>query len=271
MSNIISKSNFIIHKNDIFIIGNNNKVNGNNNIVYGNNNVTNGKNNIMYGNNNIANGKKSTSDENDKKVTIEDDFTTNFFGNSKSQQKRGEINCPNITMYGDNISGDNITICHDISTDLFGNNKPKQKRSSNINIPLFGSSYCFPNGGTTINGLIRIHKPSIEPIKFNNQDIQNSNQPINLPPIKATNEEKKEGKKITFPNMKNESIVEDSYSGSLCIICLEKKPSTVFIPCGHVQMCIACVHIYGKKSQYENIICSCCQKPVIYVTELFEN
>lgn len=67
-----------------------------------------------------------------------------------------------------------------------------------------------------------------------------------LPPIKTTS------KKTRF-KYKNLKIQR-------CVVCMERFPSAVQIPCGHLTTCLHCLH--RMKTRNQLVTCGTCRKPI---------
>lgn len=73
-----------------------------------------------------------------------------------------------------------------------------------------------------------------------------------------------------IPNERNQESLEEVDESRRCIICMDKKIITVFVPCGHASMCNSCCRQYIKKSEMSRVnYCPTCKQTIQGACDLF--
>jgi hypothetical protein len=68
-----------------------------------------------------------------------------------------------------------------------------------------------------------------------------------------------------------DTLVGDNDTENECVICTTNKKNTIFIPCGHVALCIHCSgEYYSRNSRNSNEFkCLICKQPCNYIQKIF--
>lgn len=290
-------NNSLIKGDENFIYGDNNVISGDGNVVYGDNNVNKGGDgNVYHGKNNklvsgdgcILNGNDYTPSK--KNVPKFKKSSTTFkcsniingggsictSGNIRAEGKGVTMNQSAtqllLIMTGGGVLYINNTICHyeankesnpiiwDLKTMkqtdgpmpiLYEKDEVKELTRPSINGRNINIGNAAGNGSrVNIKGIV-INGGETYTIKDDNiqkQDIRNNKR------------KKEEETKIMIPESKKEDLLpEEGDESDACIICAEKRKSTVFVPCGHVTMCNMCCINYLNHNK-DKPICPVCKK-----------
>ncbi len=57
---------------------------------------------------------------------------------------------------------------------------------------------------------------------------------------------------------------DDALKGGECVVCLDVESNAVFVPCGHICMCMECIDTNKTKE------CPICRKAITQVVKIFK-
>jgi hypothetical protein len=296
----IRKHGAVVQGHNCTVYGDGCVINGHNCTVHGNGCIINGHNCTVYGKNTIVNGHNCTLDHQPAinnglnttvrsktgSVTVKDKVTNKAVSNMLSVKKpKYDITLSNVngmtfnnSRFGTQFGANSVQHIHttpggavfsfsDTNSNVFTN------FSGDGGLNIIGEGVSIMRTGNEQ----RIRMPSGEHIVLNDKILHfgpNATEDIVFvgerqvagpsAVVEDTAKEKKEEPELTIPALKPGEKAERPEDE--CIICMENKIKTVYVPCGHSYACIACVHESKKANKLE---CQLCKKVPTMVTELF--
>lgn len=73
--------------------------------------------------------------------------------------------------------------------------------------------------------------------------------------------------KVTIIPTFKDPVISNDVKEKRCVVCLEMVPDVCFVPCGHVCLCIPCVHDAQKFASPTKLDCAVCQQKVDVAVE----
>ena len=245
MRNVIYANCGTFYDDGIIIIGDDNilygdhcKITGNNATSYGDHCKITGNNATSYGDRCEITGDNATSYGNRCEITGEYAIV---------HGKHCKVNGTNAKVVEGSSANLNISTGVYVDSGSYASSRP-----STMNISVLGSG-CVVGGDVNISNTTMIGRS----YKFSHAPPSQPSVPANPVTTKTVKEEKSIDW-WTKLNRDHDNVAPDGTPDEkTCDICYSNLRKVIFIPCGHLQTCIACAKTIGEKS-----ICPSCRTPI---------
>jgi len=245
-NNIISGNYHHICGDKNNISGDYHRINGDNNNVSGDFNTVDGKNNVIKGYGNQKNGTNWYNHHNNEEKYNPACSVLNQNNGIVANNMTGNVIC---NVNGVSNCSDSFNIHGHPFLDTFGDFPQKKYHANNVNQMDDNTTNYFVNDNQVP------HHFQVMDNNTTNSSGQNNHQQVPQKPKPI----------ITVAELERDEFAEEGER--TCVICTDRKPNVLFMPCHHLILCAHCTDELLKK---ENALCPKCRKIIDGVIVSFD-